>query len=671
MAFRARVKIERWGDDRIAAVIPYSLGKDAHKRVPGSIAVWDKTVYPERFRFWSYPLGMHTCRRFREEFGDDLDIGPELWAWAQGSRTTERSLETLRAGGADVDLPTVRADAPNLWQALLARPYQIEGAAFAVQGQNVCIGDEPRLGKTYQALAAAVESRAEAVLIVAPRTAIRSVWFRKIDELIGEEAFVAQGDRAARVHVINQFHATPGPRFLIINKEMMRIKRMYRCKVREDEADSWVKVEGHRNPVPVIKGVTGWPERQARPNHKGGCYKSHRHDTVEYPEFPDLFRAAFDMIILDESHHALATTKHLISGGISQMRLGAMKLPVHSKTLKLAMSGTPFRSSNLKAWGVLNWLRPDIFTSFWRFAEEHWGVTETGYQGARVIGKKIKDMEKFRNMLRPYYLARTKAQVAPHLKPIEYAGTPPPGHPDGPVGVYLDMLTESGSPTRQARAYRDMETMGLATLRGGKRLTANGVLAELTRLKQFSSAYGTWRMDQFYPDAPSVKLDWILEFLQEREALDGKVVIASQFTKFVKFYAKHIRAAGWKVLTLTGETTDQRRLDVQDIFQNDPDVRVIIINMFAGGEAIDLSAADEIILTDEPWSAHIIEQTENRIQSLAKRNQLTVYRLRAAGTIEQDIATMTSEQLAALLAGKPEALDELIEARDARIREAA
>jgi SNF2 family DNA or RNA helicase len=92
--------------------------------------------------------------------------------------------------------------------------------------------------------------------------------------------------------------------------------------------------------------------------------------------------------------------------------------------------------------------------------------------------------------------------------------------------------------------------------------------------------------------------------------------------------------------------------------------RVCIINMFAGGEAIDLSSADEIILTDEPWSDHIIEQTESRIQNLAKRNQLTVYRLRAAGTIEQDIASMTSEQLQALLAGKPEALEELLQARD-------
>jgi SNF2 family DNA or RNA helicase len=668
---KPKIKIERWGDDRIAAVIPFAFGKDARKRVPGSNPIWDRTVFPERFRFWSYPLTMHTCRRFREEFGNDLDIGPELWKWSWDNRRTEESLEELRAGGADVDLPVVRADAPELWNALLARPYQIEGAAFIVKGKNVCLGDEPRLGKTYQALAAVVESASESVLIACPRTAVRSVWYRKIKELIGEEAFVAQGDHATRADIIEQFHRTPGPRFLIINKEMMRIRRMYRCKLREDEADEWVKVKGHRNPVPKIKGVVGWPERSQRPGHKGGCYKSHRHDSVEYPEFPGLFSKPFDMIILDESHHALATTKHVISANISQIRLGAMNLPLATDGIKVASSGTPFRSSNLKAWGTLNWLRKDVFSSFWRFAEEHWGTTPTGFQGAKVIGKKLKDEDKFRDALRPYYLARTKAQVAPHLKPIEYAGSHPPGHPDGPVGVYLDMVTESGTLTRQGKAYKQMEEMGLATLANGKRLTANGVLAELTRLKQFSSAYGTWRMNTFYPDAPSVKLEWILDFLAEREALDGKVVIATQFTKFAKFYAKRIRAAGWEVVTITGETTDQRRLDVQDLFMQPDGPRVCIINMFAGGEAIDLSSADEMIICDEPWSAHIIEQTENRIQNLAKRQQLTVYRLRAAGTIEQDIAGMTSEQLADLLAGKPEALDELIEARDARLKEAS
>ena len=98
-----KIKIERWGDDRIAAVIPFAFGKDARKRVPGSNAIWDRTVFPEKFRFWSYPLSMHTCRLFREAFGDSLDIGPELEQWAWDNRRVEESLEELRAGGAEVE----------------------------------------------------------------------------------------------------------------------------------------------------------------------------------------------------------------------------------------------------------------------------------------------------------------------------------------------------------------------------------------------------------------------------------------------------------------------------------------------------------------------------------------------------------------------------------------
>jgi SNF2 family DNA or RNA helicase len=78
--------------------------------------------------------------------------------------------------------------------------------------------------------------------------------------------------------------------------------------------------------------------------------------------------------------------------------------------------------------------------------------------------------------------------------------------------------------------------------------------------------------------------------------------------------------------------------------------------MFAGGEAIDLSAADEMIFIDEPWTDDTRQQAENRIQSLAKRQQLTVYRLRSEGTIEGWIASLNDEQRSILMSAKPKAL---------------
>lgn len=622
------VRIERWNDNRIAADVPWSHGgKDAAKRIAGASAVWDKTGPRDKFRFWSYPLTINICRRFREEFGDELEIGPKLREWAWDERRAQEAMEQLRAGEQG-DLPNVRSAAPTLWDALQNRPFQITGTSFIVKGKRVCLGDEPRLGKTYQAIAAAVESGVHSILIACPRTATRSVWANKIRELLDESAFVAQGERADRELVIEQFHGSTGRRFLVINREMIRIARRYQCP---DGA-----------------------EYRVRPGLKGGCKANHQHKTVEYPEYPGLFRNPFDMIIIDESHNVLASSKHQISANIPQIRLGAMRLPLAENGLKLAMSGTPFRDKNIKAWGTANWLRPDEFSSFWRFAEEHYGVTETGYRGARVIGATLKSETAFQDMLRPFYLARTKIEVAPYLKPIEYAGTYPPGKPDGPVGVYLDLEAE------QLKAYREMEDMGLATLADGKRITANGVLAEIMRLKQFACSTGKWKQDQFFPAAPSCKLDWILDFLEEREDQTGKVVIASQFTKLVEFIEQAIRAKGWEVVTITGKSTDKQRDHAQDVFQHGTP-RVAIINMFAGGEAIDLSAADEMIITDEPWQTSVIQQVENRIQNLAKQQQLTIYRLRGAGTIEQDIASMTDDQRSKLAAGQPQALESLVD----------
>jgi SNF2 family DNA or RNA helicase len=620
----SNVKIVLW-HEVIAAKIPFSYGRDSAKLVPGARPVWDRTVEPNRFKCWTYPLTLATCRAFRDQFGDDLVIGDTLAKWAWEQRGTEDEMELLRAG-VDSDMPYVREEAPILWKALQDRPFQITGANFVTKGRRVCLGDEPRLGKTYQALAALVEYGAERTLIACPKVATRTVWARKIYELLGEVAFVAQGTRAERERAFSRFNKATGPRFVIINSEMIRVGRMYAC--------------------PDGK------EYRVRPGKTKGCQEDHKHKTKYYPEYPELFAEPWDAIVLDESHNVLASSKHQISDGITQIRLGAVRLPLADDGMKIAMSGTWWRERLDRAWGTLNWLDPKQFGSYWRFAEMYFGVT-TDFWGGNTVGKVPLNQKAFTDAIRPYYLRRTKLEVAPDLKPIEYAGTPPPGNPSGSVGVYIDMEA------RQARAYSEVEDLGLVHLADGKIMLVNGNLAELTRMKQFAVTHGVLDdEDKFRPSLPSNKLDWIMEFLAEREESNGKVVIASQFTKVINLFAAAIRKAGWQVVTITGETSASKRDYAQDVFMTGSP-RVALINVFAGGEAIDLSAADEMIFIDEPWTDDKITQAENRIQNLAKIQQLTVYRLRSAGTIDEIIAAMTEEQRENLLAGKVAVLPQL------------
>jgi SNF2 family DNA or RNA helicase len=607
-------------EGRIAAQIPYAggRGRDAAKRIPGH----RPKIINDKFAYWTYPLTMNTCRAFRKEFGPALVIGPQLTEWAWSQRRTEEELEKLRAGS-DADLPRVREEAPRLWEALQARPFQIAGAAFIVKANGAILGDEMRLGKTYQALASIVERGANTILIASPVSATYSVWDAKIKELIGIEPYVAQGDRQERDRTIAAFKKAKGRKILIINLQMLRVVRKFACP----DGTEW----------------------RVAPGRKYGCKAMHEHHHTFYPEFPELFDIDWDMTILDESHHALASQYNKQSDNITQIRLGAVRLPLADGGLRLAMSGTPFRSKTTKAWGSLNWIRPDIFSSFWRFAGEHFDVKNDEW-GRKVIGGLLDPTgEALQATLRPYYLARTKADVAPHLPPVVYAGSPPPDDPDGPVGVYLPM------DEKQAKAYRSIQEDAAARVENGV-IRVNGVLAELTRLRQFASAYGKLSQGKFVPALPSNKYEWVAEYVQEMfDSSDTtKVVIASQFTELVKLFASELRKKH-EVLTLTGETTAKQRLHVQDQFLNGSP-RIIVINLFAGGEAIDLSSADDLILLDEPWTDDPRQQVENRIQNLAKRQQVTIHRLRSSGTIEETVAAMTDEQRELLMSARPKAL---------------
>lgn len=618
-------------DGRIALWTDYDGGRGAMraKSIPGHRPVWDKTVTPNKFRYWSFPLAMQTAVALRKEFGDALQLGPALTEWGWSERRRTEALEKMRAG-TDVDLPRVREKAPALWAALENRPFQITGAAMIVNARRFILGDEMRLGKTYQALAAMVESGAQRILIACPRTATRSVWMRKINELCPNYMpFVAQGARAERLRVIKTFNETPhGRKVLIINKEMIREVRRWSC---EDgpypDSASWC--EKHQR-----------MECRVRPGKKNGCNGPHEHQTRYHPEYEDLFTKTWDMIILDECHHALASEKNVQSDGITQIRLGAVHLPVAKDGFKLGLSGTPFRAKLTKSWGVLNWMDPQVFSSFWRYAEELFYVKSDGWGGSKVIGR-LRSEEQLQDTLRPYYLARTKADVAPWALPIEH------------VEVLLPMEG------KQQEAYDSMKEDARAVLDSGK-LDATGVLAELMRLKQFACSYGGMTAAGFRPILPSNKFDWVMQFLEEMwDVPSRKVVIASQFTKLVNLYADEIRKAGMPCLTLSGESSDKQREHAQDEFLNGS-TRIIVINLFAGGEAIDLSSADDLILIDEPWTDDARQQVEKRIDNLAKRQQIYVHYIRSEGTIDQDIAEMDDEQRRALMAAKPGVLKEML-----------
>jgi Zierdtviridae DNA helicase len=628
----------------ILAVIPYYSGRGPSlaKEISGAKPVWDENVTPKKFLYWRYPLTMDTCRRFRQVFGQDLQVSNELADWARGELRRAEEIEEIREGWLNEgnSLEQVAAEAPGLFDAIRSRPYQMAGAAFLNAIGQGCLGDQPGLGKTLQTLATLIESDAKVILVGCRRTATRAVWEMETKRWAPSiKTFVAQGSRDEREGVMVAFRLyNKGRKMLITNIEMWRCGRMHECQV---ERNSWIRVKSKKNlqPNPPLPRVP-W----------GSCEKSHDHKTINDPEWPYLHEQTWDALVLDESHNLLASTANFQSKRITQSRYGAVMIRRRLKKggVALALSGTPFRSRLTKAWGTMNWCRPDVFGSYWRFAEAHFEVNQGRY--GRVVSDEPLDLDAFNAALRPYYLARTKADAAPDLPPIEYAGTYLDEDENSLKGIWLEMEP------KQAKAYRQMEADASAHIEGG-RLLAVGVLAEITRLRQFACTTQKIEQGKVVPLLPSNKIEWILDFLHEREGNDGKVVIASSFTKLIHLIAATLRADGIEAMTLTGETSDRDRSSLVKRFADPADpCRVVVLNSRAGGESITLDAADDLIFTDLPWTSDEIDQVEARIHRVSRVHNVTVWRLFSLGTVDEWIAGMTEEQRELLRAAHPDAI---------------
>lgn len=596
------VDIEKVGK-RIHAQIPYDNGGGPieAKAVPG--ARWSKAA-----KRWTYPLDVAVCRDLRKQFGNRLRIGTLLADWYRAEATKEQQQLDLRSA-TDAALRRTPEMAPVLAAAMGNRTYQRVAARFIAEGRRVLIADEPGLGKTLEALAAVVESGAKNVLVFAKKKAVETVWVPEIQRWLGDLAkvFPATGGRKNRLETIDNFimeawrqdDSSNQINFLIGNIEMVRVK----------------------------KGLLDDPDTYS---------------------FPTLFKVEYDAIIVDESHKALIG-KHTMSNSITQTRYGMMKLRTSEGCIKVALSGTPFRGKPENLWGTLNWLRPDVFTSFWRFAERYFEIDDNGY-GKKILGMKEEMKAEWDRTLAPIMLRRTKGEVAPEMPARRYGGTPlDPSDPDSTIGVWLDL------DPKQAKSYKSIRDSAILRFKEGD-LTINGQLAELTRAKQF--AICDWDVSGhddngdpiLVPVKCSAKYDWLLEFIQERAENGTKVVVASQFTKVVNSFAKWLEADGVSSYVLTGETTDRQATERVRKFNDPKDTTpVFLINTLAGGESINLdNCSDDVVFIDETFIPDDQEQVENRIHRMSRIHQVTVWYLRSRKTIEEEICRTTGAREAVL-----------------------
>jgi SNF2 family DNA or RNA helicase len=306
----------------------------------------------------------------------------------------------------------------------------------------------------------------------------------------------------------------------------------------------------------------------------------------------------FDYVVLDEAQS--------IKNAASQAAKACRLLKARHR---LALTGTPVENHIGELWSIFEFLNPGQLGSAGRLRS----FLADGRGSAEVVARAV----------RPYLLRRTKAQVLSDL----------------PEKTEQTLFVELGS--KQRTAYDELREHYRQELAGrigrlGIGRTRIAVLEALLRLRQTACHPGL--VDPQRIDDPSAKVDVLLEQLEEVVAEGHKALVFSQFTSFLAIVRRRLDERGTVYEYLDGRTTDRQARVAR--FQEDPDCRLFLVSLKAGGQGLNLTAADYIYILDPWWNPAVEAQAVDRAHRIGQTRRVFAYRLIARDTVEEKIVAL-------------------------------
>ena len=114
------------------------------------------------------------------------------------------------------------------------------------------------------------------------------------------------------------------------------------------------------------------------------------------------------------------------------------------------------------------------------------------------------------------------------------------------------------------------------------------------------------------------------------------MLIFSQFTSFLDLVNASLASSGTDYYYLNGSTPIPEREKMVREFQKGKK-SVFVVSLKAGGLGLNLTGANYVIHLDPWWNPAIEQQATDRAYRIGQRQNVTVYHLIAAHTIEEKI----------------------------------
>jgi SNF2 family DNA or RNA helicase len=324
-------------------------------------------------------------------------------------------------------------------------------------------------------------------------------------------------------------------------------------------------------------------------------------------EIEDLSQINWSTVVLDEAQ--------AIKNMATNRSQAAMLL---KGKFKMLMTGTPIENHLGELWNLFRFLNPGLLGTINSFNEK-FAIPIQSFNDKKAH-------ERLKKLVQPFILRRTKNQVLKDLPPRTE------------VTLNVELSKE------EADLYESLRREALEKINNSKNSKSDSkpmiVLAEIMRLRRLCCNPSLVMPNM---QVKSSKLALLESITDDLLASGHKALIFSQFVDHLSIIRKFFDEKGYKYQYLDGSTTIRARNKAIKDFQNG-EGDFFLISLKAGGQGINLTAADYVIHMDPWWNPAVEDQASDRAHRIGQTKPVTIYKLITSNTIEEKIVQLHNKK---------------------------
>ncbi|KHN12544.1 SWI/SNF-related matrix-associated actin-dependent regulator of chromatin subfamily A containing DEAD/H box 1 [Glycine soja] len=406
------------------------------------------------------------------------------------------------------------------------------------------------------------------------------------------------------------------------------------------------------------------------------CYSLfERHSAQQKDDRKILKRWRWSCVLMDEAH-ALKDK--------NSFRWKNLMSVARNANQRLMLTGTPLQNDLHELWSLLEFMLPDIF------ATEDVDLKKLlNAEDGDLIGR-------MKSILGPFILRRLKSdvmqQLVPKIQQVEYVIMEKQQEtaykeaieeyravsqarmekcsnlnsksvlevlPRRQINNYFVQFRKiANHPLLIRRIYNDEDVIRFARKLHpigafGFECTLDRVIEELKNYNDFCIHrlllhYGVNDRKGILPDKHvmlSAKCRALAELLPSLKEGGHRALIFSQWTSMLDILEWTLDVIGLTYKRLDGSTQVAERQTIVDTFNNDTSIFACLLSTRAGGQGLNLTGADTVVIHDMDFNPQIDRQAEDRCHRIGQTKPVTIYRLVTKGTVDENVYEIAKRKL--------------------------